>query len=145
MPYQQILQKYAYQGIFACRIHICDENSSKSYHFHEKCKKIEKLIILVISVNFLRFSLKLLSRISEKSENMFFYMEKKTNKAKLEIFKFLRKSVLSPMIKLEVIMPYQQILQKYAYQGISASRIHNCDENSSKSYDFHEKCKKIEK
>ena len=67
-------------------------------------------------------------------------MEKKTNKAKLEIFKFLRKSVL-----LEVIMPYQQILQKYAYQGIFACRIHICDENSSKSYDFHEKCKKIEK
>ena len=46
-------------------------------------------------------------------------MEKKTNKAKLEIFKFLRKSALSQgyslMIKLEVIMPYQQILQKYAY------------------------------
>ena len=45
-------------------------------------------------------------------------MEKKTNKAKLEIFKFLRKSALSqgkPMIKLEVIMRYQQILQKYAY------------------------------
>ena len=39
-------------------------------------------------------------------------MEKKTNKAKLEIFKFLRKSVL---IKLEIIMLYQQILQKYAY------------------------------
>ena len=36
-------------------------------------------------------------------------MEKKTNKAKLEIFKFFF------MIKLEVIMPYQQILQKYAY------------------------------
>ena len=43
MPYQQILQKYAYQGISACRIHICDENSSKSYDFHEKCKKIEKM------------------------------------------------------------------------------------------------------
>ena len=42
-------------------------------------------------------------------------MEKKTNKAKLDIFKFLRKSALSPMIKLEVIMPYQQIQQKYAY------------------------------
>ena len=39
-------------------------------------------------------------------------MEKKTNKAKLEIFKFLTKSALS---QLEVIMPYQQILQKYAY------------------------------
>ena len=42
-------------------------------------------------------------------------MEKKTNKAKFEILKFLRKSVLSPTIKLEVIMPYQQVLQKYAY------------------------------
>ena len=42
-------------------------------------------------------------------------MEKKTYKAKFEILKFLRKSVLSPTIKLEVIMPYQQILQKYAY------------------------------
>ena len=74
-------------------------------------------------------------------------MEKKTNKAKLEIFKFLRKSALSqgPMIKLEVIMPYLQILQKYAYQGIFACRIHICDKNSSKSYDFHEKCKRIEK
>ena len=46
-------------------------------------------------------------------------MEKKTNKEKLEIFKFLRKAALSqgykPMIKLEVIMLYQQFLQKYAY------------------------------
>ena len=42
MPYQQILQKYAYQDIFACRIHICDKNSSKSYDFHEKCKKQKK-------------------------------------------------------------------------------------------------------
>ena len=25
MPYQQILQKYAYKGIFACKIHICDK------------------------------------------------------------------------------------------------------------------------
>ena len=66
-------------------------------------------------------------------------MEKKTNKEKLEIFKFLRKSVLSRLIKLEVIMPYLQIQQKYAYQGIFACRIHICDENSSKSYDFREK------
>ena len=43
MPYQQILQKYAYQGIFACRIHICDENSSNSYDFREKCKKNGKI------------------------------------------------------------------------------------------------------
>ena len=32
----------------------------------KKKKKIEKWLVLVISVNFLRFSLKLLSRISEK-------------------------------------------------------------------------------
>ena len=32
------------------------------------------------------------------------------------------------MIKLEVIMPYQQILQKYAYYGICACRIDICDE-----------------
>ena len=43
MPYQQILQKYAYQGIFAYRIHICDENSSNSYDFREKCKKNGKI------------------------------------------------------------------------------------------------------
>ena len=41
MPYQQILQKYAYYGIFACRIHIYDENSSKSYDFRENAKIIE--------------------------------------------------------------------------------------------------------
>ena len=49
------------------------------------------------------------------------------------------------MITLEVIMPYQQILQKYAYYGICACRIHICDENSSKSYDFHAKWKKNRK
>ena len=42
-------------------------------------------------------------------------MDKKTNKAKLEILKFLRISALLPLIKLEVIMPYLEILQKYAY------------------------------
>ena len=29
-------------GYFACRIHICDENSSNSYDFPEKCKKKKK-------------------------------------------------------------------------------------------------------
>ena len=75
-------------------------------------------------------------------------MKKKTDKAKLEILKFFEKisfiARLQPMIKLEVIMSYQQILQKYAYQGIFACRIHICDENSSNSYDFREKCKRIE-
>ena len=72
VPYQQILQKYAYWGVFACRIYICIENNSKCYDFREKCKKIEKWIILVISVNFLRFSLKLFSRTSEKARKYVF-------------------------------------------------------------------------
>ena len=149
MPYLQILEKYAYQGIFACRIHICNENSSKSYDFREKCKKIEKLLVLVISVHFLRFSMKLLSRISEKVIKYVFQIEKKTNKSKIRNFKIFENisfiARLQPLMKYEVIMPYLEILQKYAYQGIFACRIHICDENSSKSYDFREKCKKIEK
>ena len=72
MPYQQILQKYAYQGIFACRIHICDENSSKSYNFHEKCKKMEKLIILVISVNFFEIFTETLEQNIRKSQKICF-------------------------------------------------------------------------
>ena len=95
MSYLHILQKYAYQCIFACRIHICNEISSKSYDFREKCKKIELLLVLVISVHFLKVSLKLLSRISEKIIKKVSQMEKKKNKEKLAIFKFLRKSVLS--------------------------------------------------
>ena len=63
--------------------------------FMKNAKNIEKLIILVISVNFMRFSLILLSTISEKVRKYVFEMGKKTNKAKLEIFKFLRKSALS--------------------------------------------------
>ena len=38
----------------------------------KKKKKIEKWIILVISVNFLRFSMKLLSTISEKARTYVF-------------------------------------------------------------------------
>ena len=70
MPYQQILQKYAYLGIFASKIHIYNENSYPTI-FIKNEKKIEKLIILVIFVHFLRFSL-ILSRIQKKSENIFF-------------------------------------------------------------------------
>ena len=36
-------------------------------------------------------------------------MEQKTNKAKLEIFKFLRKSAESPLIKLAEILPSMEI------------------------------------
>ena len=80
---------------------------------------------------------------------MFFLDGKEGKKSKIRNFQIFEKisfiARLQPMIKLEVIMPYQQILQKYAYQGIFACRIHICDENSSKSYDFHEKCKKNRK
>ena len=40
--------------------------------FMKNAKRIEKIIILVISVNFLRFSMKLYSRISEKSQKICF-------------------------------------------------------------------------
>ena len=36
-------------------------------------------------------------------------MEKKTNKAKLEIFKFLKKLAESPLIKLAEIVPSMEI------------------------------------
>ena len=36
-------------------------------------------------------------------------MEKKTNKAKLDILKFLRKSAELPLIKLAEIVPYMEI------------------------------------
>ena len=74
-------------------------------------------------------------------------MEKKTNKGKLEIFKFLRDSVLSPetdnFIGGNYVLSANSLYKKkYAYQGIFACRIHICNENSSKSYDFREKCQK---
>ena len=76
-------------------------------------------------------------------------MEKKTNKVKIRNFQICENisfmARLQPLIKLEVITPYLQILQKCAYQGIFACTIHICDENSSKSYDFREKSKRIEK
>ena len=47
----------------------------------KKKKKIEKWLVLVISVNFLRFSLKLLSRISEKViKNVFRWKRRQINK-----------------------------------------------------------------
>ena len=98
MPYLQILQKYAYQGIFACRIHICDENSSQSYDFREKCKKIEKKKMISFG-NFCSFfeviTETLEQNIGKSHKKYVFQMEKKINKEKLAIFKFLRKSPLS--------------------------------------------------
>ena len=64
-------------------------------------------------------------------------MEKKTNKAKLEIFKFLRISALS-----EGNYALSANSTKICLLGYFCML---CDENSSKSYDFCEKCKKIEK
>ena len=75
MPYQQILQKYAYWGNFACRIHICNEKSSKSYDYHEKCKKkkkIEKWIISVISANFFEIFTETLEQNIRKSQKICF-------------------------------------------------------------------------
>ena len=40
--------------------------------FVKNAKKMEKWLVMVISVNFLRFSLKLLSRISEKARKYAF-------------------------------------------------------------------------
>ena len=40
MPYQQILQKYAYQGIFAAE--FISAMKTVRNPTHEKCKKIEK-------------------------------------------------------------------------------------------------------
>ena len=49
--------------------------------FVKNAKRIEKWIIFVISVNFLRFSQKLLSRISEKvRKKMFFFLDGKEDK-----------------------------------------------------------------
>ena len=42
-------------------------------------------------------------------------MDKKTNKAKLEIFKFLRKPAESHLIKLAKILPYIEIKKIYTY------------------------------
>ena len=97
MPYLEILQKYAYQGIFACRIHICDENSSKSYDFREKCKKKNrKMISFGYFCSFFEvFTETLEQNMGKSHRKKCFQMEKKTNKEKIAIFKFLRKSALS--------------------------------------------------
>ena len=73
MPYLQIRQKYAYQGIFECRIHIRDENSSKSYDFREKCKKIRKMISFGIFCSFFEgFTETLEQNIRKSHKKMFF-------------------------------------------------------------------------
>ena len=75
-------------------------------------------------------------------------MEKKTNKAKLEILKFFEKiSVierLQPMIKYDLIMPLQ-ILKNMLIRVFLHAEFISAVKTCSKSYDFHEKCKRIEK
>ena len=74
---------------FACTIHICNGNSSKSYDFHEKYKKIEKWIILVISVNFFwDFHWNSWAQYQKKSENMFFSWERRQIKQNLKFSNF---------------------------------------------------------
>ena len=73
-------------------------------------------------------------------------MDKKTNKAKLEIFKFLRKSAesqgyIQPLIKLTEFVPSMEIQQIYTNQRIFACRINICHENSAKSFGFHGRAK----
>ena len=65
MPYLQILQKYAYQGIFHAEFISAMKTVQNPTIFVKNAKKKE-IDQFVISVHFLRFSLKLLSRISEK-------------------------------------------------------------------------------
>ena len=95
MPFLKILQNHAYWGIFACRIHICGKNSSKSYDFHEKCKKNRKMNNFGNFCQFFEIFTETLEQNIRKVRKYVYQMEKKTNKAKSEILKFLRKSVLS--------------------------------------------------
>ena len=115
MPYQQILQKYAYQGIFACRIHICDEKSSNSYDFHEKWKKKNRKINNFSNFcSFLEIFTETLEQNIRKSQKIcFFRWKRRQIKQKQQIFEKIS-FIARPMIKLEVFKPYQQILQKYA-------------------------------
>ena len=74
-------------------------------------------------------------------------MEKKANKAKLEIFKILRNWLNRKAIAFDKIIrncAFYGNQQIYTYWGIFACRIHICDENSTKSYGFHENAKIIE-
>ena len=70
-------------------------------------------------------------------------MEKKTNKGKLEIFKIFENISFIAFAKIGSNYALSGNSTKICLKGIFACRIHICDENSSKSYDFREKCKKI--
>ena len=57
---------------FACRIHICDENSSKSYGFREKCKKNRKMISFGNLCKFFEIFTETLEQNIRKSQKIFF-------------------------------------------------------------------------
>ena len=90
-----------------------------------------------------------MSRLSQKVKKYYFWIEEKTNKAKLEIFKFLRKSAES-----QGYIAFDKISRNRAFYGNSIN-IHllghlcdaefiSVDENSTKSSGFHENAKIIE-
>ena len=77
-------------------------------------KKIEKWLVLVISVNFLRFSLKLLSRISKKLIKMFFRWKRIQIKQNLKFsnfweIQFYRKAIAFDKIGGNYVLPANSI------------------------------------
>ena len=72
-------------------------------------------------------------------------MEKKTNKAKLEIFHIFEQIGWIAFDKISRNCAFYGNLNKYTLTRVFfACRIHICDENSAKSYGFHENAKIIE-
>ena len=94
IAFDKISRNWAFYGN-SINIHLlgyfCMQNSylqwkqCKILRFSWKRKRNRKSLIFV---NCLRFSLKLWSRLSQKVKKYYFYMEKKTNKAKLGILNF---------------------------------------------------------
>ena len=82
--------------------------------FVKNAKKIEKWLVLVISVNFFEIFTETLEQNIRKSHKKMFFRWKRRQINKNEQFsnfwenQFYRKAIA--LIKLEVIMPYQQIL-----------------------------------
>ena len=80
MPFLQILQQFAYQGIFACRIHICDENSSRYYDFREKIQKNRKMISFGNFCYFFEILTETLEQNIRKSHKRMFFLDGKEDK-----------------------------------------------------------------
>ena len=112
----------------------------------KKKKKKEKWLVLVISVHFLRFSLKLFSIISEKViKNVFRWKRRQINKNE-QFSNFWENQLYRKAIA------FDKIGSNYALSANSTKICllgYFCMQNSylrwkqqSKSYDFREKCKK---